>query len=131
MLYAFNVRPIIKTWYKGKVFTAESNEHKRFVYCITNCVVEQGYYYPKLDMYKHNIYLDVIVSEYYMYKRNNKWAKMTKPSSASIRLANDYIRSMILRDKKLEMNIFGLDYTKYIIKVRNIKWDIKYDLGGL
>ena len=88
----------------------------------------EGMYYPKLRKYIHTIYLDVTVREYYMF-RSNKWMKMSKPSSATIRNTNNYIRSMAIHDKKLEFNLFGLDSKEYTLRVRNIKWDIKYKLG--
>ncbi len=131
MTYAFKVRPIIKSWYKGKWFTVDYQyaENRRCTYCITNCVLEQGMYYPQLRKYIHKIYLDVTVREYYMRNHMGRWMKMSKPSSATIRDVNNYIRSMVIYDKKLEFNLFGLDSKDYKLKVRNIKWDIKYNLG--
>lgn len=128
-MYAFNLRPVIKSWYKGKVFTAEWKDYKRCVYSITNCVVEEGFYYPSLGRYKHNIYLDVKVSEYYMCMRNNKWTKMGKPSSATIRSTNESIRLMIWSSRSRELMLFGIDNSDYKIKIRNIKWDVKYKVG--
>jgi hypothetical protein len=89
----------------------------------------EGMYYPKLRKYKHTIYLDVRVREYYIRNSFGKWMKMSKPSSATIRNHNDYIRSMVIHDKKLELHLFGIESTDFKLKVRNIKWDINYNLG--
>ena len=93
--YAFSLRPVIKSWYKGKVYTSDYKDYKRCVYSVSNCVVEHGLYVPNLRKYKHKIFLDITISEYYMFMRSGKWCKMTKPTSASIRRANETIRVMI------------------------------------
>lgn len=125
MSYAFKVSRIIKGWYNGKVFSSEYSHRGdiRCEYSILNCVVVQGLYCP-------NIYIDVKVSKYYIKSSNNNWIKMLKPVSRMIRDINNNIRWIIVRDKKMEFNIFGIDDTDYKIKVRNIKWDISYGLGS-
>jgi hypothetical protein len=73
--------------------------------------------------------IDIVVSGYYVKTINGSWKQTTKPVSSMLRVCNDYIRTMVLDDKLDEFGLFGITLREYQIKIRHIKWDVKYNVG--